>query len=581
MAVFWRRLAITVATAAAFTGGVVVLSTSLSFARRRSAPAALITVLLVAAGCTSGGGSSPTSAGAPTVSSTDTSPTSSTRAAPTTGVPASGSTVVPTSSSSSAVAGTTAVPEPVAHGPVGMLPAFKSKPAARWSLKYSQLDPASPKGAQSGTVDVALTGRDLSTYLVFASPPNGQDRLLFGVDAASGKIRWRYPTRITSCSGPISGTSAVCDNEQGTDLISFTSGKRLLHFAPGVRVEHNDDEVVTVTPGPDYPAVGTTTQRPEPDASSAPATHPPTAGPSSVRPGAVPTTAVATSGPTAASSGAAPPGRTADARITSYDATGKRRWSTTGRVSVASYQPTAQPDVTVVIPPGALVTSRLVVLGSLDHWIVLNAADGTPSQVTLPESFGGQLDHAGRVVWMDESGTARYWTPAGQLLLQHAGKPVDIPVFDAVPPLYVFVPKHGDGGDMTAVNAAGKTVWTAASSTVDAYCNGLYLVRPHDGRVVTALDGAGKMKWSATMPGNQYTGQPKITCALGQVISAADGPEIAEGTLAVLNATNGRILFNTKTVAIPFLDSTAGQLLITGLDQSRPNNSESVLVRYR
>lgn len=99
--------------------------------------------------------------------------------------------------------------------------------------------------------------------------------------------------------------------------------------------------------------------------------------------------------------------------------------------------------------------------------------------------------------------------------------------------------------------------------------------------MVTAVDVAGRKKWSATVPGDQYTGQPTLTCAPGQVISAADGPEIGEGTLAMLNASNGRTLFTTRTVTGPQLQLTSGQLVITGLDQSNCDDNQSVLKRYR
>lgn len=156
----------------------------------------------------------------------------------------------------------------------------------------------------------------------------------------------------------------------------------------------------------------------------------------------------------------------------------------TGQVAVNSFRPPKYPGTTITGPPGVLVTQQLVVFGSSERqqWTVLDTADGHSVGVTLPATFGGQIDSAGRVVGTDDSERTTYWSAGGQRLVQHHGRQVDVPVFDAVPPLYLFQQTVAGKDGVVAVRPDGSTAWTSPNDTAAAFCNGVYLLRRHDGR---------------------------------------------------------------------------------------------------
>lgn len=590
-----------------------MLFTSTPFRRTRIA-AATATLALFAAGCTSTGASdgsstppvdSISSATSSAASTGQTSPTTSGPASsgqassgqlnssPTTAQPSSG-TVFETGT------GTASAPAaPVRHPPIGIMTALKRAPAPVWTLTYRQLVPRAPKDTSGSSVDLILTAPALSIDLVLAHPPSGGDSLLAGVDAATGKVRWRYPTPLSHCDGTISGTAALCSTDKTTDLINMADGKTLQRFAANVGIGQTDNAVIALVPGAGYPAIGQSKAPQQPDVSAAASslasaeaklssviaatTAPGAAGPSGVAP---------TTGASATGSSSAVAAKDTKATLTSYTADGTRSWSANVQVAVNSYPLPKYPGYTETDPPGVFVTEQLVAVSNSAQWTALKSADGQPADVTLPDTFGGQIDSAGRVAFTDEpEGSARaggppvglttYWNAGGQRLVQHQGRIVDVPVFDIVPPLYLFQQKVGGQDGLVAVRADGSTAWTSPNDTAAAFCNGVYLLRQHDGNVVTAVDVTGKKKWSVTVPGGKDAGPPSLTCAPGQVISAAHNPLVDTGTLAVLNASNGRTLFTTKTISSPLLEPASGQLFISGQDQSTSKDVESVLVRYR
>ena len=552
----------------------------MSARHRRTRVAVTVAVLLLASGCTSGGEStisSPTrSSAAADLTSSTPGPTDISQAPASTAAPRSAPT-----SGTSVGPGSPAAPAPVTHAPVGIVEVVSRQPKPLWTLRYSQLIPRGPKDDPGSTVDLALAAPGLPTYLVFASPPSGPDRRLFGVDAATGKIRWRYPQLMTTCSGPISGAAALCTGTGGSDLISIADGKRLVHFSPRTTLGSSGTTVVALTPGADYPVIGRTGTPSVPDVSSAASVlSSATVALSSVIAGGPPGSPAGRASPAAtASSSGEPQRQDANATLAGYDGSGRRTWSATSRVAVTRYP--GKGGVIMVAPPNLVVTTAFAVTASFQHGpAAVQTGDGTPAAVALPETFGGDTDAAGRIVATDDrTNTTTYWNQNGQQLLKRLGVPVEVDVFDRVPPLYFFRQKVSGNHGVVAVRPEGTTAWTSPDDLVDAYCNGVYVLQREQGGVLTAVDETGTKKWSATLAGAPREVK-SVACAKEQVIATSESTDGGD-TLTVLNAGNGHPLFTTTTVSLAFLNPSTGHLVVTGvIIPAEVNKTESVMMRY-
>lgn len=254
-----------------------------------------------------------------------------------------------------------------------------------------------------------------------------------------------------------------------------------------------------------------------------------------------------------------------------------------GISAVASYQPPQHAGTTVVFAPSALVTPRLVFVGShANGRTVLGIADGRPEKIAGPDTFGGVVDSAGRIAGTDGEGDTGYWTADGQLLMKHAGKPVDVPVFDRAPPLYFFLQQVGNKRSVVAVHPDGSTAWQSPHDTVAGYCAGVYVLRTTESTALTGVDASGKVKWTAKLPGHVSVLEPKVTCATGEVISVTNQLEGTQGTLTVLDAASGRVKLALNTLGLPELDTSSGHLIITGtLTIKGQSGLISALAKYR